>query len=844
VALETYRAMRDFAASPEPKGRKARKRGDSFVVQKHAARRLHYDLRLELDGVLKSWAVTRGPSLVAGEKRLAVEVEDHPLDYGGFEGEIPEGSYGAGRVIVWDRGRWAPVGDPAKGLAKGHLEFTLEGEKLGGRWHLARMARKPREKRDNWLLIKADDEFARPPDAPDILVERPDSVLSGAEIGPRPPAAARRARGPRKAAAADPFPGFVPPQLATLRPSAPTGAAWVHEIKFDGYRVEPQIRDGAARLLTRTGLDWTERFGAAIPAALAALPAEAAVLDGEIVVETARGVSDFAALQADLAAGRGDRLVLYLFDLLHCDGRDLRPEPLLARKAALAELLAGAGPPLRLSEHFDADGDVMLRHACRLSLEGVVSKRRDAPYRSGRGRDWIKSKCAERQEFVVAGFTPSKAAADAVGALVLGYWRDGALVHAGRVGSGFDRREAAALHARLAPTVVRASPFAAPLSAEARRDVRFVRPELVAEVEFRGWSGGDLLRHASFRGLREDKPAAEVAREDAASADAGDDAAGRAAAAPRARRRASAAARARPAGADRPAPPGRLTSPDRVYWPETGATKADLAAWYAAVWPRMAPHVAQRPLALLRCPEGRTKACFFQKHVWRGQSPDILVLPDPAGDPGETLLGVGDLAGLVGLVQGGALEIHGWQARFDALETPDQIVMDLDPGEGVDWPALVAAAAETRARLERAGLGAFVKSSGGKGLHVVAPLAPQAGWEAVKGFAKGIAEAMAAEAPDRFVATIAKAKRRGRILVDYLRNGRGATAVVPYSSRAREGAPVAMPLAWDELRPEAEPVAATLADGLDRLDADPWAEFDAARRPLPEAAQAPRRRRT
>jgi bifunctional non-homologous end joining protein LigD len=812
MALEAYRAKRDFTATPEPKGGRRRRRGRSFVIQKHAARRLHYDLRLEDEGVLRSWAVTRGPSLVPGEKRLAVQVEDHPLEYGDFEGTIPKGEYGGGAVIVWDRGSWKPVGDAEKGLAKGHLEFELDGDKLHGRWHLVRMAGKPREKRVNWLLIKGDDAFARDADDPDILEERPESVKTGRaveEVAGEPPGWSsktgriERAKPPKGARQA-PFPGFVEPELATLRPAPPSGSRWVHEIKFDGYRLQAHVRGGEARLLTRSGLDWSERFGSAVPAALAALPVGEAILDGELVVETARGESDFGALQADLAEGRTDRFLFYAFDLLYLDGWDWRGAPLGERKARLEALLAGCVPVLRYSEHFEEEGEIILRHACRLSLEGVVSKLAARPYRSGRSGDWVKSKCAERQEFVVAGYVPSTTAPDAIGSLVLGQWDAGRLVHAGRVGTGFSAKVARELFRRLEGIRREGAPFAERLSADARRNVRWVEPELVAEVEFRAWTADGLVRHASFRGLREDKPAAEVVRE-------GD----------------------RPAEAPRPAVTVRLTHPDRVYWKDAGVTKEGLAAYYSEVWRWMAPRVVHRPLALLRCPEGTAKQCFVQKHAWRGQSKHIEVRPDPI--EGETVLAIGDLDGLIALVQGAALEVHTWQATVDDLERPDQIVMDLDPGEGVPWERVIAGAREVRERLEAAGLAAFVKTSGGKGLHVVAPLHPEAGWGAVKEFARGIAAAMASDTPDRFVATIAKSKRKGRILVDYLRNARGSLAVAPYSSRARDGAPVSMPLTWDELDPGIGPAYFTVRNAPARmlnLASDPWGDFDASRAPL------------
>lgn len=810
MALETYRRKRDFSATAEPAGSDRRGQGDVFVVQKHAARRLHYDLRLEIGGVLASWAVTKGPSLVPGEKRLAVHVEDHPLDYADFEGQIARGQYGGGEVIVWDRGRWEPEGDPVRGLKRGRLDFTLEGAKLKGRWHLVRMGGKPGETRENWLLIKGSDEAARGATDPDILEEAPASVISGRtveDIAAGKPARKRRA--PKGKATADPWPGFVPPALARLKPSPPAGAGWVHEIKFDGYRLQARIRGGKVTLLTRSGQDWTGRFGEAVPAALAALPVRDAILDGELVVEGAGGASDFGNLQADLSAGRSDRFLYYLFDALYLEDADLRKRPLHERKARLASLLDGAGDPLRLSEPFEADGEVILRHACRLSLEGLVSKRQDAAYPSGRTGAWIKSKCAARQEFVVAGYMPSTVSRDLVGSLVLGTYQEGKLVHVGRVGTGFSRAVAESLATRLEAITRKTPPFAARPSADAARGVVWVTPKLVAEVEFRAWTAEGLLRHAAFRGLREDKPAAEVVREGDAVGET-----------PRTR------------------PRVRLTHPDRVYWPEAGVTKQGLADYYTEVWPRMAPLVLNRPLALLRCPGGTEGQCFFQKHAWKGQGREIVTFHDPEDDDEAPLVAVDGMPGLIALVQGGALEIHTWQSSLDDLEHPDQIVMDLDPGEGVAWAAVLDGAREVKDRLEAAGLTAFVKTSGGKGLHVVAPLKPTraAGWDAVKDFAAAMARTMAAEDPDRYVATITKAKRTGKILIDYLRNGRNNTAIVAYGTRARPGAPVSMPLAWDELGPETGPARFTVANAPERVanTPDPWADFRRAERPLPK----------
>ena len=827
MALERYRAKRNFAATPEPNpSAPLAEGGRSFVVQKHDARRLHYDFRLELDGVLKSWAVTRGPSLVAGEKRLAVEVEDHPLEYGAFEGTIPKGEYGGGAVLVWDRGTWTPIGDPHKGLAKGHLDFELSGAKLKGRWHLVRMRGRPRETHENWLLIKGDDDFARPEAAPDILAERPESAASGREIAEvsneRPGWSSKTGRIAKEGAPAPPaslpdlstiegaktapLPGFVEPMLASLVKAPPSGDRWLHEVKFDGYRIEARIEKGRVALMTRSGLDWTTKFGEPIAKAFGALPVNEALIDGELVVENGAGASDFPALQAALSDGRTDRFVFYAFDLLHLNGYDIRKAPLDARKALLKAIVGDDSGLVRHSGHFDEDGEIVLRHACRLGLEGVVSKLRDSPYRSGRGKSWSKAKCSARQEFVVGGFVPSSATRNAIGSLVLGVYEGDALRHVGRVGTGFNAAAASALYKRLEPTRVSASPFAAPISAADARQVRFVRPELVAEVDFRGWTTDGVLRQASFKGLRDDKPAREIVRETALPDS--------------------------PAEAEASAV--ELTHADRLLWPDDGVTKQGLADYYAEVWPRMAPLVVGRALALLRCPDGVNGQAFFQKHAWKGVSDAVVLVEDPK-EKGEPLISIRDLDGLTALVQMSALEIHPWGSTVEDWERPDTIVMDLDPGDGVAWETVIEAAREVRGRLEDAGLTAFVKTSGGKGLHVVAPVKPKADWPAVKAWTKGVADAMAADSPQRYVATIVKAKRAGKILIDYLRNQRGMTAVAAYSTRARPGAAVSMPLGWDELVPEIGPAYFTIANAparLAALSADPWEGFRAAEAPI------------
>lgn len=855
MALESYHRKRDFSKTAEPKGRKAPGRGkagkaragNSFVIQKHDARRLHYDFRLELDGVLKSWAVAKGPSLIAGEKRLAVHTEDHPLEYGDFEGTIPKGEYGGGTVIVWDRGTWEPVFDPHRGLAKGHLEFELHGDKLKGRWHLVRMAGRLREKAENWLLIKAEDEFALAEGTHDILLEeRPESVKTGRVVEEvageepgwssktgriEPKSKARPAkRSPAKTEEAEalpapepakvkgakpaPMPAFIEPTLASLTVKPPAGKRWIHEIKFDGYRLQARIEAGRVKLFTRTGLDWTAKFGKEIVAAFKGLPVGTAVFDGELVVETAAGVSDFSALQADLSDGRSDRFVYYAFDLLYLDGFDVRDVPLAERKALLSQVIPGETGRLRFSSHFDGDGSLILRHAGMLGLEGIVSKLADEPYRSGRGKGWLKAKLFHGQEVVIGGWVQSSTSRKAIGSLLCGVYEGGRLDYIGRVGTGFSGKVAEDLYRRLERIKTDRSPFVRRLTSDEARGARFVRPELVAEVEFRVWTADDIMRHASFRGLREDRRPEEVKRE-----------APKTAAAPKA-----------------PDAGIALTHPDRLYWPDEGVTKQGLADYYIEVWPHIGPLITNRPLALLRCPGGIFGEHFFQKHAWKGMNENIVLVRDPADE--EPLVSIRDLDGLLGLVQAAVLEIHPWGSTVRNLERPDMIIMDLDPGPGVAWDQVIEAAYETRERLKAAGLAAFVKTSGGKGLHVVAPLKPSVEWPEIKAFTKAIAERMAADSPDRFVSTIAKAKRQRKILVDYLRNQRGATAVSAYSTRARPGAAVSMPLSWEELSPAIGPAYYTVDNALKRLAAlgvDPWADFRAAAAPL-EKPKARRRR--
>lgn len=873
--LARYREMRDFAKTAEPSGSDdvTPSKRLRFVIQKHAATRLHYDFRLELDGVFKSWAVTRGPSRDPADKRLAVATEDHPLGYGDFEGTIPKGEYGGGSVMLWDRGYWAPEPgfDPEKALKKGELKFVLEGERLHGGWVLVRMKRdKTGGKRENWLLIKHRDEAAVEGD--DLLKSADTSVASGRAMdaitagtgkGPKPfmrsktkaaapaddvwetrpkgepakvakPATKTKARPattkaePKTTAA---LPGFIEPQLCKSVDRPPSGQGWAHEIKFDGYRLQLRVKDGKATLKTRKGLDWTGKFQAIADHA-AALPD--GIYDGEAVALDDNGAPDFPALQAALSEGHSEDLIFFVFDVLFLEGEDLRSLPLRERKSRLQAVIERRAKPLggqiRYVEHFETAGDAVLQSACRLSLEGVISKRMDGAYRSGRSQDWAKSKCRAGHEVVIGGWTGAKGQ---LRSLLVGVHRGDHLVYVGRVGTGFGAAVVKQVLPRLEAQGADKSPFSGPGAPRKSGDINWAKPELVAEIEFAGWTGEGMVRQGSFKGLRADKPAEEVEAEKPAPVEEVELAQPKPSAA-------KTTGRGRPAGSV-VVMGVTISSPDKALWPRSAdtdapLTKADLARYFEAVGPWMIDHIRGRPCSVIRTPDGIGGQSFFQRHAGKGAS-HLIEQVAVAGDK-QPYLQIDRVEALAALAQMGAIELHPWNCREGDPETPGRLVFDLDPGPGLDFDDVVAAARDVKDRLEALGLVAFCKTTGGKGLHVVTPLAKGRGldWDKAKAFAHDVARQMAADEPDRYVAVMSKARRNGKIFVDYLRNSRLATAVAPLSPRAREGAGVSMPLTWGQVRKGLDPMRFTLRTVPDLLKkTDAWADYGEAEKPLAPA---------
>jgi bifunctional non-homologous end joining protein LigD len=838
--LARYNAKRDFDRTPEPAGTAAKQgRQLSFVIQKHWASHLHYDFRLELDGVLLSWAVPKGPSYDPTVKRMAIHVEDHPVSYGSFEGRIPDKQYGAGTVIVWDRGTWEPVGDPHAGLASGKIVFELHGEKLAGRWELVRIA-KPGDRQEPWILFKKRDAWARPSVDYDVIAALPDSVIEK----PLGPVEEREARGdadgasvvppgpPRKAVKAA-LPESLSPQLATLAKTPPAGDGWSVEAKFDGYRLLARIAHGKARLFTRNGNDWTDKLRA-VAQAVESLGLDEAWLDGEIVVLTEAGGQDFNALQNAIDhPPRHDgaaTITYFLFDAPYLSGFDLRAVPLWERRAALKKVVdRRPHERIRYSDDFPSTPAEVLKAACAMKFEGVIAKRREAAYASTRNDDWLKLKCTQRQEFVIGGYTDRANSTSEIGNLLLGVYEDGKLRYAGAMGTGWTLATARELKQKLAKLEVAKSPFETGSTKQSRwtkrvpGTERWVEPRLVAEVTFAEWTPDGHLRHASFQGLRDDKPAQSVVRERAV------DAPGEAVTAPTKKVGSTKASRN-----DGLVSGVRVSSPDRVIDATSGATKLDLVRYYDSVADLILPHLKDRPVSLVRGPAGVGGELFFQKHM-EAKIAGVTELDRSLWPEHASMMMIASREGLLSAAQMNTIEFHTWNATSHAIAKPDRMIFDLDPGEGVAWKQIQEAASLTRALLDELGLASFLKTSGGKGLHVVVPLSPRADWDTVKGFSQAVVQHLAKTIPDRFVAKSGGSNRVGRIFVDYLRNGLGATTAVAFSARARPGLGVSMPVSWDDLATldsGAQWKIATAREFLSFRKGDPWAGYASTKQTL------------
>jgi bifunctional non-homologous end joining protein LigD len=810
--LARYRTKRDFAVTPEPSASTSRVHAGAaalrFVIQKHWASRLHYDFRLELEGVLLSWAVPKGPCYDPSKKQMAVHVEDHPVDYANFEGTIPPKQYGAGTVIVWDRGTWEPVGDAVQGMKAGKLVFHLHGEKLAGLWELVRIS-KPDDKQDQWMLFKKRDEWARPLDEYDVIKALPDSVIADplGLIEEREPRAPRRShtndeRIDLSAAESAPLPAKLEPQLATLVSTLPTSGNWVTETKLDGYRLLARVDGKRVKLFTRNGHDWTAKFPT-LKAEIQQLPVTSAWLDGEIVV-LKDGIPNFSALQDAIDGATNEEIRFFLFDLMYLDGQDFKKVPLWSRRARVATILEAAGEHLIFSQDFDAPPAQVFKAAAGLGLEGLVLKRRDSPYESGRTESWLKAKARLRQELVICGMTGRGGNAGEVGSLLLGYYVGKKLHDAGSVGTGWNSKTARDLWQQLAPLRVDDTPFDTPVRKPGRWSKRakgsevWVKPILVAEVEFAEWTAEGVVRQASFRGLRLDKPARSVVREGGRT--------------------------------ELPtAPPElKITHPERVIDASADVTKADLVRFYASVAEWMLPHLKDRPVALVRAPEGVSGQLFFQKHAERTAMPGLAAHDRELWPGHPPLLTVDTAEALLAAAQMNTIEFHTWNSVVSHLDKPDRVIFDLDPGEGVKWLHVQEAAQLVRALLSELGLEAWLKTSGGKGLHVVVPLTPRPSYATVKSFSQSFVRHLAKTIPDRFSAVSGPVNRVGKVYVDYLRNGKAQTTAAAFSARARPGMGVSMPVAWEQLgdlKGGAQWNVQTAREYLSFQTTDPWGKF-------------------
>jgi bifunctional non-homologous end joining protein LigD len=851
--LARYREMRHFDKTAEPVGQHPKSTttpGNAlpFVVQKHAATRLHYDFRLGWRGVLKSWAVTKGPSYVTADKRLAVQVEDHPMEYGGFEGVIPKGEYGGGTVMIWDQGTWEPLGNVDEDLARGNLKFILHGTKLKGKWVLVRMGGKAaRESKPNWLLIKEHDDFERTPADPAITDQEPNSAVTGRDFdkiagekdhtwssksGLQEPTKDTKTAEPKKlnlpklsTAQKESFPDFIPPALAYSVTDPPNGDNWIHELKLDGYRIQAQVHDGAkgksgVRLLTRKGLDWTHRMPE-IAEAVSQIPVKDAVFDGEVVVTDSSGLSSFASLQAAFQGKKTGDMTFFVFDILHLDGNNTRVLPLLERKEIVRTLVSQLpdDTPVRFSEHFQTNGSVMFDEACKLGAEGIVSKLASGKYISGRDRSWTKAKCVLEQEFVIGGYTLPNNGSHGVGALHIGYYKGKDLYYAGKTGTGFSQEVSGQLRDRLEKMKRKESPFVV-TPADVKRKTIWVDPKLVAQIGFRTWTNDGLIRQSAFKGLREDKPASEVVKEQALQTkdlDAASDGPSSVV---------STKKLAKTAVTQKTALDVKLTHADKVIDVESGLTKQALAEYYQEIAPHLLPHIAGRPVSIIRCPNGSGEKCFFQRHLSSSLPRGVegIEITNKEGSETEMYITLSTREALVGLAQMNVFELHPWGSTNDDIEHPDRLIFDLDPDAAIPWPILAEAALEVRARLKKLGLQSFVKVTGGKGIHVISPLERILDWPALKSFAHSFVLNMENENPTMYLTKMTKVARKDKIYLDYLRNERGATAVAPYSPRARSGMPVSMPLAWSELSEKSAPRfrVVDFAEWKSRLKRDPW----------------------
>ena len=905
MALERYREKRNFKITSEPRGRVASRphRDLSFVIQKHAASHLHYDFRLELNGVLLSWAVPKGPSLDPADKRLAMHVEDHPIEYGSFEGIIPAKQYGGGTVLLWDRGTWIPKGDPVAGYAKGHLKFELDGEKLKGGWtlvktHGSKYGGKSGDKA--WLLIKENDSFAQRGADARIVDDAPESVLSGRSLediaeqrehiwhsnksvaaNVRAGAVSKAKSSPVKSrknaggvsaivgARVAKLPTSLSPMLATLVDAIPTSDEWLHEIKFDGYRMLCRIDKGKVTLFSRNGKEWTAALSR-IAEAVGELGLESAWLDGEVAIVDDRGRTSFQALQNALSDPKGERLVYFVFDLLYLEGFDLQGVALSDRKRLLRTLIPKTAGQVRFSVDVPGSGAEFFKQACALGLEGAVSKRADSTYRGGtRTRDWVKVKCARRQEMVIGGFTDPQGSRSGFGALLLGvYETEGKLRYSGKVGTGFNDKILASLRRQLDGLSQSSSPFVNPPRGFEAKGVHWVKPQLVAEIAFTEWTQDGTLRHPSFQGLREDKNAAEVVRErpvhetGTKSANAVSEPA-KEATKPKKTTEPKETTTKPPKRATKPSRPAlpkavggdfakaksaaessdtiagvKLSHPEKLLYPEAKLAKQDLARYYESIGEWILPHVTDRPLSLVRCPDGWSGDCFYQKHESKSVNPAVTRIVVPEGGGKATYMAANSVSALVALTQWGVLELHPWGSRKPRLDRPDRLIFDFDPDDAVSWDELVSAVGVLRTLLSDLGLSGFLKTTGGKGLHVVLPIRATLDWDQAKGFAKAVADLMARTFPDRFLAVMSKSRRKGKIFIDYLRNASGATAIAPYSLRARANAPVATPIGWDELSKDVRFDhfnLCTVPTRLSALKSDPWADFLELRQSISKA---------